>query len=156
MIRRRDPGHFGSSCPVFSSYVNFCTVDALAGPIILSIALFIGVLANFILRGSFSSLPRCRCPLNCFSQWFPSSRIVSVLAPSNELLELTIFLPTDKGKELRYRDQILLGTFSRCRELRFRYLGRTFSNNNVNDDIRDLLLSCVSGPDRSTCCVDSQ
>jgi len=34
MIRRRDPGHF----------------DALAGPIILSIALFCAVLANFIIR----------------------------------------------------------------------------------------------------------
>ncbi|KAF8972193.1 hypothetical protein BDZ97DRAFT_1752785 [Flammula alnicola] len=34
MIRRRDPGHF----------------DALAGPVILSIALFTAVLANFIIR----------------------------------------------------------------------------------------------------------
>ncbi|KAF9472862.1 hypothetical protein BDN70DRAFT_886471 [Pholiota conissans] len=34
MIRRRDPGHF----------------DALAGPVILSIALFVAVLANFIIR----------------------------------------------------------------------------------------------------------
>ncbi|KAF4613537.1 hypothetical protein D9613_007507 [Agrocybe pediades] len=34
MIRRRDPGHF----------------DALAGPIVLSIALFTAVLANFIIR----------------------------------------------------------------------------------------------------------
>ncbi|KAJ3508260.1 hypothetical protein NLJ89_g5851 [Agrocybe chaxingu] len=34
MIRRRDPGHF----------------DALAGPVILSIALFIAVLANFVIR----------------------------------------------------------------------------------------------------------
>ncbi|KAF9533925.1 hypothetical protein CPB83DRAFT_844777 [Crepidotus variabilis] len=34
MIRRRDPGHF----------------DALAGPIILSVALFVAVLANFIIR----------------------------------------------------------------------------------------------------------
>lgn len=34
MIRRRDPGHF----------------DALTGPVLLSIALFIGVLANFIIR----------------------------------------------------------------------------------------------------------
>ncbi|KAF5341638.1 hypothetical protein D9611_001950 [Ephemerocybe angulata] len=36
MIRRRDPGHF----------------DALAGPILLSIALFFAVLANFIIRGT--------------------------------------------------------------------------------------------------------
>jgi uncharacterized membrane protein YidH (DUF202 family) len=34
MIRRRDPGHF----------------DALAGPILLSVALFTAVLANFIIR----------------------------------------------------------------------------------------------------------
>jgi len=34
MIRRRDPGHF----------------DALAGPVFLSIALFIGILANFVIR----------------------------------------------------------------------------------------------------------
>ncbi|KAF9037683.1 hypothetical protein BJ165DRAFT_1416904 [Panaeolus papilionaceus] len=36
MIRRRDPGHF----------------DALAGPVILSIALFMAVLANFVIRGT--------------------------------------------------------------------------------------------------------
>ncbi|KJA14698.1 hypothetical protein HYPSUDRAFT_150051 [Hypholoma sublateritium FD-334 SS-4] len=36
MIRRRDPGHF----------------DALAGPLLLSAALFVAVLANFIIRGA--------------------------------------------------------------------------------------------------------
>ncbi|KAF8910590.1 hypothetical protein CPB84DRAFT_1764084 [Gymnopilus junonius] len=43
MIRRRDPGHF----------------DALAGPILLSIALFTAVLANFIIRDvSFAIIDR--------------------------------------------------------------------------------------------------
>ncbi|TFK27493.1 hypothetical protein FA15DRAFT_666341 [Coprinopsis marcescibilis] len=36
MIRRRDPGHF----------------DALLGPVLLSMALFIAVLSNFIIRGA--------------------------------------------------------------------------------------------------------
>lgn len=40
MIRRRDPGHF----------------DNLVGPIILSIALFFAVLANFIIRGAYLTL----------------------------------------------------------------------------------------------------
>ena len=55
MIRRRDPGHFGSCHPVFSYTAHFMSfVDALVGPIMLSIALFIGVLANFLIRGSLS------------------------------------------------------------------------------------------------------
>ncbi|KAF9441066.1 hypothetical protein P691DRAFT_685212 [Macrolepiota fuliginosa MF-IS2] len=37
MIRRRDPGHF----------------DNLVGPVVLSVALFVAVLANFIIRGTF-------------------------------------------------------------------------------------------------------
>ena len=31
-------------------------VDAIVGPVLLSIALFIGVLANFLIRGSLSSI----------------------------------------------------------------------------------------------------
>ena len=55
MIRRRDPGHFGFVFPLFNPSVTLTLfVDALAGPVILSIALFIGILANFVIRGSFS------------------------------------------------------------------------------------------------------
>ncbi|KIJ98173.1 hypothetical protein K443DRAFT_680965 [Laccaria amethystina LaAM-08-1] len=56
MIRRRDPGHF----------------DALAGPILLSIALFVAVLANFILR--VREMQRKQIP-------FPGDDLLAFLAP---------------------------------------------------------------------------
>ena len=59
MIRRRDPGHFGihpfSSYPRHTTWLFQCTTDALAGPVLLSIVLFVAVLANFILRGLYLS-----------------------------------------------------------------------------------------------------
>ena len=36
----------------FSSFTKYPPTDALAGPVILSIALFVAVLANFIIRGT--------------------------------------------------------------------------------------------------------
>lgn len=52
MIRRRDPGHFGMPCILAFFSPLKSLVDALAGPILLSIALFVAVLANFIIRGA--------------------------------------------------------------------------------------------------------
>ncbi|KAF8181555.1 hypothetical protein BJ912DRAFT_1062123 [Pholiota molesta] len=52
MIRRRDPGHFGSYAIRATIFIVTypLLLDALAGPVILSIALFVAVLANFIIR----------------------------------------------------------------------------------------------------------
>ncbi|KAF5327082.1 hypothetical protein D9619_004506 [Psilocybe cf. subviscida] len=55
MIRRRDPGHFGTLLGLLRSSKLLSNlppplVDALAGPVLLSIALFTAVLANFIIR----------------------------------------------------------------------------------------------------------
>ena len=54
MIRRRDPGHFGKILLIIHAQPQLIlqnSKDSLAGPIILSIALFSAVLANFIIRG---------------------------------------------------------------------------------------------------------
>ena len=55
MIRRRDPGHFGMAFPIYHSYSTtiYPPKDSLAGPVILSIALFSAVLANFVIRGEY-------------------------------------------------------------------------------------------------------
>lgn len=55
MIRRRDPGHFGSHIIPTTNIIVLThplSPDALAGPVILSIALFVAVLANFVIRGT--------------------------------------------------------------------------------------------------------
>ena len=56
MIRRRDPGHFGMTFPNYHSYSTtaYARQDSLAGPILLSIALFSAVLANFVIRGEYA------------------------------------------------------------------------------------------------------
>jgi hypothetical protein len=54
MIRRRDPGHFGMTFLNFIPTTAYLPQDSLAGPIILSIALFGAVLANFVIRGEYT------------------------------------------------------------------------------------------------------
>lgn len=51
MILRRDPGHYGTRHLVVFVFSDDWPVDAHFGPILISMALFVAILANFIMRG---------------------------------------------------------------------------------------------------------
>ena len=56
MIRRRDPGHFGTFYPdgtVNNDLLTRVSIqpDQILGPVVIAILLFIAVLANFLIRG---------------------------------------------------------------------------------------------------------
>lgn len=51
MIRRRDPGHFGTRFAILFWGRSHPGEDQIVGPVIISAFLFFAVLANFIIRG---------------------------------------------------------------------------------------------------------
>ena len=52
MIRKRDPGHYGSFHLLRNSGPE-SLADAIIGPVIVSTLLFVAVLANFVIRGMY-------------------------------------------------------------------------------------------------------
>lgn len=54
MIRRRHPGNFGMDVPaLIPDRLMTLATDETTGPLLISAALFIAVLSNFILRGTY-------------------------------------------------------------------------------------------------------
>ena len=69
MIRRRDPGNFGTYVMVtptvgISEGIPARFLDQIAGPVIISALLFFAILANFVLRGALPPLHLMVVPLN--------------------------------------------------------------------------------------------
>jgi len=96
MIRRRDPGHFGWSflTEIFIKLMPNLFEDAVKGPVILSIALFVAVFANFVIRGLL--LPLFENILTGYCVLTSSSRTVSALHLYSLLIDLRSF-PDKKG-----------------------------------------------------------